>query len=126
MKLMLAVTLIIMLSGYLSADSADVYCGRRLSNVLAVLCWDSTNMVKRDAGWWLPPTSVRALGGTRDKRDGVADECCSKLYYRRIDVLLLNINHWRSETDNIANEIIKHMNYYVILSFICSVLQYII
>lgn len=77
MKSSLVLALIVVACSCVSADSGNVYCGRRLSSVLAALCYDSSNMVKRDGGWWMPPASARALGGARGKR-GLVDECCYK------------------------------------------------
>nr|UYS57573.1 insulin-like peptide 1 [Hyphantria cunea] len=59
-----------------SCDNSHVYCGRRLSNILAAVCWDDEPM-KRDAGWGFSPIHMRALGGYRGKR-GPVDECCYK------------------------------------------------
>lgn len=56
-------------------NGANFYCGRRLSQVLAAICWGAEE--KRSAGWWMPEDSARALGGVRGKR-GLADECCYK------------------------------------------------
>ncbi|KAJ8712589.1 hypothetical protein PYW07_005431 [Mythimna separata] len=60
---------------YASQDGTNFYCGRHLSRTLAMLCWGAES--KRDAGWWMPPQSARALGGVRGKR-GPVDECCMK------------------------------------------------
>ncbi|KAH9635010.1 hypothetical protein HF086_010693 [Spodoptera exigua] len=49
-----------------------VYCGRRLSEMLATLCW-GPELNKRS--WWVPPAG--ALAGMRGKR-GPVDECCEK------------------------------------------------
>lgn len=77
MKSSLILIFVVLACGYVSADSGNVYCGRRLANVLAALCYDSENMVKRNVGWWILPANARALGGGRDKR-GLVDECCFK------------------------------------------------
>lgn len=60
-----------------SQDDAAFYCGRRLANAIATVCW--TEEVKRDAGWWRPlaTSEVHALSVTRGKR-GPVDECCNK------------------------------------------------
>lgn len=54
-----------------TAAGASVYCGQRLSETLAVLCWGPA-VDKRN---WVPPAS--ALAGVRGKR-GPVDECCDK------------------------------------------------
>ncbi|XP_075980259.1 insulin-related peptide 4-like [Anticarsia gemmatalis] len=79
MKLSLVLALVVVASVFSEAQgSGNVYCGRRLSNILAALCYEeSSNMVKRDGGWWLDAAGVRALGGARGKR-GLVDECCNK------------------------------------------------
>ncbi|CAB3244101.1 unnamed protein product [Arctia plantaginis] len=59
-----------------SCDHSHVYCGRRLSHVLAAICWDVEPM-KRDAGWVFSPIDARALDSYRGKR-GPVDECCYK------------------------------------------------
>lgn len=61
---------------YASREGTDFYCGRNLAITIANLCYKS-EAAKRDAGWWLPPQGVRALGGVRGKR-GPVDECCEK------------------------------------------------
>ncbi|KAJ8733606.1 hypothetical protein PYW07_014157 [Mythimna separata] len=78
MKLTLVLLLVVVCSWKSEAqDGARFYCGRYLSEVLASLCWGSQEEVKRDAGWWLPQRSVRAMNTVRGKR-GLADECCLK------------------------------------------------
>lgn len=68
------------MAGYESARTSQVRaCGRRLSDILAAVCWDS-EVVKRDAEvvkWWTKRENVQALGGVRGKR-GPVDECCYK------------------------------------------------
>ena len=49
-----------------------VYCGRRLAEVLATLCWGPD---EHKRARWGPPAA--ALAGVRGKR-GPVDECCYK------------------------------------------------
>ncbi|KAJ8732443.1 hypothetical protein PYW07_015042 [Mythimna separata] len=67
-------------------NGASYYCGRRLSQVLAALCWGAEEKrsaswwgpeERRPGGWWARGDAARALGGVRGKR-GLADECCDK------------------------------------------------
>nr|UYS57576.1 insulin-like peptide 4 [Hyphantria cunea] len=76
MKVALAVTLIVVIYGQLEAQTAQRYCGRQFSNMVAALCWE-TVMVKRDGSWWMSQEKARALGSLRGKR-GPAEECCAK------------------------------------------------
>ncbi|CAB3230427.1 unnamed protein product [Arctia plantaginis] len=76
MKFSLVLVIIVLACSDVLAGNAQIYCGRRLSNVLATLCWD-TEMVKRNTGGWFSKENVRALGGVRGKR-GPVDECCYK------------------------------------------------
>ncbi|CAB3230439.1 unnamed protein product [Arctia plantaginis] len=76
MKYSLVLVMVVLACTNVLADDAQIYCGRRLSNVLATLCWD-VEMVKRDAGGWMMKQNVRALGSVRGKR-GPVDECCYK------------------------------------------------
>lgn len=41
MKVLLALFFFILFGGYESARTSQKYCGRRFSNVLAALCWDT-------------------------------------------------------------------------------------
>ncbi|CAB3230415.1 unnamed protein product [Arctia plantaginis] len=82
MKVSVVLILLVLVVGHESARTSQVYCGRRLSDVLAVLCWDS-EIVKRDvemvkrSEWRMPMESALALDGVRGKR-GPVDECCYK------------------------------------------------
>lgn len=69
-------------------DDPHVYCGRRLAQMLDLLCGDdylvkksapSYNSVNYDGfPWqWLGHHKARAMASARGKR-GVADECCEK------------------------------------------------
>ncbi|XP_052758777.1 bombyxin A-3 homolog isoform X2 [Galleria mellonella] len=71
-----------------SANSVQVYCGRRLSEALAYLCTKdierrSFNSIPNDGtarySWPVPVLpKFKALEGVRGKRQGVATECCEK------------------------------------------------
>nr|UYS57579.1 insulin-like peptide 7 [Hyphantria cunea] len=76
MKFSLVLVLVVLASTAVLGDHAQIYCGRRLSNVLATLCWD-VEMVKRDSGNQMLKENVRTLSGFRSKR-GPVDECCYK------------------------------------------------
>ncbi|XP_075980263.1 insulin-related peptide 2-like [Anticarsia gemmatalis] len=76
MKYSLVLALVLVSLVCVSAQVSSVYCGRRLSNALAVLCWDA-DVVKRAGGWALHAAGARTLGGARHKRR-LVDECCYK------------------------------------------------
>ncbi|CAB3230423.1 unnamed protein product [Arctia plantaginis] len=76
MKFSVVLLLVALVSGYVSPEKSKKFCGPELSNIVANLCWN-VEMVKRGAGWWMPPAPGRMLGGMRDKR-GLVDECCYK------------------------------------------------
>ncbi|CAB3234439.1 unnamed protein product [Arctia plantaginis] len=76
MKVALAITLIVVICRQVEAQTAQRYCGRRFSNMLAALCRD-TEVVKRDDGWWMSQKIARTLSNVRGKR-GPVEECCDK------------------------------------------------
>ncbi|PZC83937.1 insulin-related peptide 4 [Helicoverpa armigera] len=77
MKLFLVLAIVVVFAWSSEAQNgASYYCGRRLAEVLATLCWGSEE-VKRDAGWWMSPDAAHSLSGARGKR-GPVDECCYK------------------------------------------------
>ncbi|OWR42608.1 Samia bombyxin protein A-3 [Danaus plexippus plexippus] len=98
-------TLVTMCCGHIGGSqlalqdvSPQVYCGRTLARVLAMLCYDEVSNEKRSEsgtmfnslltpynkdqenqlGWpWIPPQKARGMGMSRGKRF-VVSECCDK------------------------------------------------
>lgn len=76
MKFSVAIILVALLCGFVSAYESYKPCGRILSKILDRICW-SAGKAKHDIEWYLPREGAEVFGAMRGKRSLVF-ECCYK------------------------------------------------